>query len=47
MAKLEGGSVRQLNERVQSMLFERTAISKQPEQTIQGALQLVRDPGKV
>ena len=46
-AKLEGWSVRQLNERVQSMLFGRTAISKQPEQTIQGALQLVRDPGKV
>jgi predicted nuclease of restriction endonuclease-like (RecB) superfamily len=47
MAKLEGWSVRQLNERVQSMLFERTAISKLPEKTIQGDLQLLRDHGKV
>ena len=34
LCKLERWSVRQLQERINSMLFERTAISKQPEATI-------------
>ncbi|MFO0943707.1 MAG: PDDEXK nuclease domain-containing protein [Pirellulales bacterium] len=47
MARLEGWSVRQLNERVQSMLFERTAISKKPEQTIKADIGLLRSQGKL
>lgn len=47
MARLEGWSVRQLNERIKSMLYERTAISKQPEQTIENDLSQLRDDGKV
>lgn len=39
MARLEGWSVRQLRERVQSMLFERTAISRKPEETLRQDLQ--------
>lgn len=34
MVRLEGWSVRQLQERIKSMLYERTAISKKPEETI-------------
>jgi len=34
--------VRQLQERMQSMLFERTAISRQPEETIAHELQVLR-----
>jgi len=37
MCKLEKWSSRQLQERIQSMLFERTAISKKPDQTIKNA----------
>ncbi len=47
MCRLEGWSTRQLNERVQSMLFERTAISKKPEQTIQNDLVKLREDGKI
>lgn len=39
MARLEGWSVRQLRERMQSMLFERTAISKKPEEALRQELQ--------
>ncbi|MBU3676771.1 MAG: DUF1016 domain-containing protein [Chitinophagaceae bacterium] len=35
MCKIEKWSVRTFRERINSMLFERTAISKKPEQTIQ------------
>jgi len=42
LCRLEGWSVRQLQERMQSMLFERSAISKQPEQTIRHELQALR-----
>jgi len=35
IAALEHWSVSQMNERIKSMLFERTAISKTPDQTIQ------------
>jgi predicted nuclease of restriction endonuclease-like (RecB) superfamily len=38
MCKLEKWSVRTFNERIQSMLFERTAISKKPELTIKNEL---------
>lgn len=42
LCRLEGWSSRQLQERMQSMLFERSAISKQPETTIQHELQALR-----
>jgi predicted nuclease of restriction endonuclease-like (RecB) superfamily len=38
MCRLEGWSVRTLRSRVRGMLFERTAISRRPEKTIQGDL---------
>ncbi|MBE9461520.1 YhcG family protein [Dyadobacter subterraneus] len=47
MCKLERWSSRQLQERIQSMLFERTAISKKPEQTIQNDLDLLKNQQKV
>ncbi len=40
IAQLENWSVRQLQERIKSMLFERTAISKKPEKTIIGSYAL-------
>ena len=43
---LEGWSVRQLQERMQSMLFERSAISRQPEETIRQDLQVLRQEQK-
>lgn len=46
LCRLEGWSVRQLQERMQSMLFERSAISKQPEATIQQDLQVLRREDK-
>jgi predicted nuclease of restriction endonuclease-like (RecB) superfamily len=42
LCQLENWSVRQLQERMQSMLFERTAISRKPEETIAHELQLLR-----
>jgi predicted nuclease of restriction endonuclease-like (RecB) superfamily len=42
LCRLENWSVRQLRERLQSMLFERTAISKQPDATIQHDLAVLR-----
>ena len=47
MCRTEGWSTRQLTARIQSMLFERTAISKQPELTIQEDLERLRTEGKV
>lgn len=47
MCKLERWSSRQLQERIQSMLFERTAISKKPEQTIQNDLDLLKNQQKI
>jgi predicted nuclease of restriction endonuclease-like (RecB) superfamily len=47
ICKLERWSVRQLQERIKSMLFERSAISKKPEQTIQNDLHLLRIEGKL
>jgi predicted nuclease of restriction endonuclease-like (RecB) superfamily len=43
LCKLEHWSSRQLQERVNSMLYERTALSKKPEETIKQDLQLLRD----
>jgi len=45
IARLEHWSVRQLQDRVRSMLYERTAISKQPEETIEQDLQALREEG--
>ena len=39
MCKIEKWSVRTFRERIQSMLYERTAISKKPEETIKNELQ--------
>ncbi len=44
---LEHWSVRQLQERMQSLLFERTAISKQPETTIRNDIETLRHEGKL
>ena len=47
MAQLESWSVRQLQERIASMLFERTAISKQPDKTILADLKKLNTEGEV
>lgn len=43
MCKIEKWSVRTLRERINSMLYERTAISKKPEQTIKNELQQLNE----
>ena len=43
MCKLEKWSVRTFQERIQSMLYERTAISKKPEQTIAKDLAILKN----
>jgi len=43
MCKLEKWSVRTFQERIQSMLYERTAISKKPELTIANDLELLKN----
>ena len=43
MAALENWSTRVLSERIDSMLYERTALSKKPEATIQHELQQLRN----
>lgn len=43
----ERWSVRTLNERINSMLFERTAISRKPEQTILNDLELLKNEKKM
>jgi predicted nuclease of restriction endonuclease-like (RecB) superfamily len=47
ICRLEKWSVRQLQDRIRSMLFERTAISRKPEDTIKNDLTLLRDEGKL
>lgn len=44
MCRLEHWSSRQLQERIRSMLFERTAISRKPEETIRPASSCIRRP---
>jgi predicted nuclease of restriction endonuclease-like (RecB) superfamily len=47
MCQLETWSYRQLKDRIRSMLYERTAISRQPEETIKHDLELLRTEKKV
>lgn len=47
MCMNENWSVRTLRERIDSALFERTAISKKPEQTIINDLKLLTDENKM
>ncbi|MEZ4528331.1 MAG: PDDEXK nuclease domain-containing protein [Desulfobacterales bacterium] len=47
MCKLEKWSVRTFRERIQSMLYERTAISRKPEQTIADDLSLLKNEQKL
>jgi len=47
MCKLEKWSTRVFRERIKSMLYERTAISKKPEQTIQNELKSLEKEQKI
>jgi predicted nuclease of restriction endonuclease-like (RecB) superfamily len=47
MCKLEQWSVRVLEGRINSMLYERTAISKKPEETIKHDLELLKNEQKL
>ena len=47
MCRMERWSVRQLQERINSMLFERTALSKKPEETISHDLAMLREEKQV
>lgn len=47
MCKMDKWSVRTLRDRINSMLYERTAISKLPEQTIQNDLELLKNEQKI
>lgn len=47
MCKLEKWSVRTFRERIKSMLYERTAISKKPEETIKNELQQLKDVERI
>ena len=47
MCSLERWSVRQFQERIQSMLFERTAISKKSEETIKNELSQLKNEQKI
>jgi len=47
MCRMERWSVRQLRERMDGMLFERTALSKKPDATIAHDLKLLREEKKV
>lgn len=47
MCMNENWSVRILRERKSSMLYERTAISKKPEETIRNEIDMLRDDGKM
>ena len=42
ICQIEGWSVRQLKERIDSMLYERTAISKKPEKTIENDIKALK-----
>lgn len=43
MCRVEGWSVRTLRNKIDSMLYERTALSKQPEEVARAELQALRD----
>ena len=47
MSRVERWSTRTLHERIQSMLYERTALSKKPEQLIDKELKALRDEDRL
>jgi predicted nuclease of restriction endonuclease-like (RecB) superfamily len=47
ICRVERWSVRQLQERINSLLYERTAISKKPEDTIRQDISLLRNQGQL
>jgi len=47
ICRLEHWSVRQLQERMKSMLYERTVISRKPEETIRHDLAVLRQEGRL
>lgn len=47
ICRLERWSVRQLQERIKSMLYERTAISKKPDETIRQEISTLRNQGQL
>jgi predicted nuclease of restriction endonuclease-like (RecB) superfamily len=47
MCRIEGWSVRTLHQRIDSMLYERTALSKQPDALIRQELAILRSKGDV
>ena len=47
MCKMEKWSTRTLQDRINSMLFERTAISKKPDETIKGDLRQLKNEAKL
>jgi predicted nuclease of restriction endonuclease-like (RecB) superfamily len=47
MCRIERWSTRILRDKIDSMLFERTAISKKPEETISKELEKLREDGKL
>jgi len=47
ICRVEHWSVRQLQERINSLLFERTAIFKKPEETIRQDIDLLRNQGQL
>ena len=47
MCKLEKWSTRTLQERINSMLYERTAISKKPDETIKNELELLKNTQQI
>ena len=47
MCRIEGWSVRSLHERIESMLYERTALSRQPDELVKQELEVLRNRGDV
>jgi predicted nuclease of restriction endonuclease-like (RecB) superfamily len=47
MCRVEGWSVRTLHDRIESMLYERTALAKQPDRAIELELAALRSKGEV
>ena len=47
MCRIEGWSVRTLHERIESMLYERTALSKQPDELVKQEFAVLRSRGDV
>jgi predicted nuclease of restriction endonuclease-like (RecB) superfamily len=47
LCKMEGWSVKTLREKIDSMLYERTAISKKPEKLAKQELKALREDNKI